>query len=76
MNAADGATLTQPIRRSVDGHSCWGPFAVAAIIPILGVLIGLAALVYALYLLYTVSQNPKHQGFHDVQAATVVVKRG
>jgi uncharacterized RDD family membrane protein YckC len=74
VNAADGATLTQQqaIRRWA---FLWGPFALGEIIPILGLLILLAAFVYALYLLYTVSQSPKRQGFHDLQAGTVVVKR-
>ena len=37
-------------------------------------LIGLAAFAYSLYLLWTTSQSPKRQGFHDVQAGTVVIK--
>ena len=41
----------------------------------LGSLAGLLALGYDLYLLWTASQSPKRQGFHDVQASTVVVKR-
>ena len=28
------------------------------------------------YLIYTINQSPKRQGYHDVQAGTVVVKRG
>ena len=75
VNAADGATLTrdQAIRRWA---FLWGPFALSSIVPILGGLLGLVAIGYAIYLLYTASQSPKRQGFHDVQAATVVVKRG
>jgi uncharacterized RDD family membrane protein YckC len=74
VSAADGATLTQDqaIRRWA---FLWGPFALGAIIPILGVFISLLAVLYALYLLYTANQSPKRQGFHDVQAGTVVVKR-
>ena len=74
VNAADGATLTQnqAIRRWA---FLWGPFALAAIIPIVGIFINLLAFLYALYLLYTTSQSPKRQGYHDVQAGTVVVKR-
>lgn len=74
VNAADGATLTQnqAIRRWA---FLWGPFALAAIIPIVGLFINLLAFLYALYLLYTTSQSPKRQGYHDVQAGTVVVKR-
>jgi uncharacterized RDD family membrane protein YckC len=83
VNAADGATLTQPqaIRRWV---FLFGPNALAAILtnlPILGLailgsLMGLVAFVYAIYLAYSASQSPKRQGFHDLQAGTVVVKRG
>jgi uncharacterized RDD family membrane protein YckC len=75
VNAADGATLTrdQAIRRWA---YLWGPFALSSIVPILGGLLGLLAIGYAIYLLYTASQSPKRQGFHDVQASTVVVKRG
>jgi uncharacterized RDD family membrane protein YckC len=42
---------------------------------IIGTLVGLLAFVYVIYLLYTVSQNPKRQGYHDVQAGTVVIQR-
>ncbi len=75
VNAADGATLTQEqaIRRWA---FLWGPFALAAIVPIIGFLIYFLALLYVLYLLYTVNQSPKGQGYHDLQAGTVVVKRG
>jgi uncharacterized RDD family membrane protein YckC len=81
VNAADGATLTQEqaIRRWA---FLFGPTAVGAVLgyapgslALLGSLVGLLAFFYELYLLYTVSQNPKRQGFHDVQAGTVVVKR-
>jgi uncharacterized RDD family membrane protein YckC len=74
VNAADGATLTQnqAIKRWA---YLWGPSAVGFIIPILGILILMVASLYQLYLLYTASQSPKRQGFHDVQAGTVVVKR-
>lgn len=78
VNAADGATLTrdQAIKRflflyagnlvSIVGQQVFG-FG-------LGSLLGLVGLGYVIYLLYTTSQSPKRQGFHDVQAGTVVVK--
>jgi uncharacterized RDD family membrane protein YckC len=78
VNASDGATLTrdQAIKRflflyagnliSVVGQQVFGLG--------LGSLLGLLGLGYVLYLLYTASQSPKRQGFHDVQAGTVVVK--
>jgi uncharacterized RDD family membrane protein YckC len=75
VNAADGATLTQEqaVRRWA---FLWGPFALGAIIPIVGLVISMLAVLYSLYLLYTASQSPKRQGFHDLQAGTVVVKHG
>jgi uncharacterized RDD family membrane protein YckC len=74
VSAADGATLTQDqgIRRWL---YLYGLYALGAIIPIVGLLIQLVAIGYAIFLLYTTSQSPKRQGFHDVQANTVVIKR-
>jgi uncharacterized RDD family membrane protein YckC len=81
VNAADGATLTQDqaIRRWA---FLFGPSALVTIVtnlpfyPIimLGSLLGLLSFLYAVYLLYSASQSPKRQGFHDIQAGTVVVK--
>ncbi len=85
VNAADGATLTrdQAVRRWA---FLFGPQVVASVFQFsgsvsntlgsLGSLLGLAAFIYLIYLLYTVTQSSKRQGFHDVQANTVVVKRG
>jgi uncharacterized RDD family membrane protein YckC len=75
VNAADGATLTQEqaIRRWA---FLWGPIAIGYAIPIVGILIVMLGGLYQLYLLYTITQNPKRQGYHDLQAGTVVVKRG
>ena len=42
---------------------------------ILSLLLSAASLAYVIYLLYTTSQSSKRQGFHDVQAGTVVIKR-
>jgi uncharacterized RDD family membrane protein YckC len=78
VNAADGATLTQDqaLRRWA---FLFGPYVVSIVanyaLGLVGSLIGLLAFIYVIYLLYTVSQNSKHQGFHDLQASTVVVKR-
>ena len=81
VNAADGATLTQDqaIRRWA---FLFGPTALGAVLGyapgdlgLLGSLVGLLAFIYEIYLLYTVTQSPKRQGYHDVQAGTVVVKR-
>ena len=86
VNAADGATLTrdQAVRRWV---FLFGPQVVASVFSVLGFGLEHARVarvaararwrsLYAIYLLYTRTQSPKRQGFHDVQASTVVVKRG
>lgn len=75
VNAADGATLTQnqSIRRWA---FLWGPGAVIGIVPFLALFAWPLQVLYGLYLLYTTNQSPKGQGFHDLQAGTVVVKRG
>ncbi|MDA8238142.1 MAG: RDD family protein [Chloroflexi bacterium] len=79
LNAADGAVLTQPqaIRRWL---FLFGPFVLAQVfamtgwIGILGSLLSFVGLAWAIYLLYTTANSPSRQGFHDVQASTVVVK--
>jgi uncharacterized RDD family membrane protein YckC len=77
LNAADGAVLTQPqaIRRWL---FLFGPFVLAQVASFmlggLGSLVGLLTFAYAIYLLYTAANSPSRQGFHDVQASTVVVK--
>jgi len=75
-NAADGKTLTQEqaLRRWA---VLFGPFAIGQVFivaPTIGMLLGLASIGYAIYLLYTTSQSPTKQGFHDQFAGTVVVK--
>ncbi len=84
VNAADGKTLTrdQAIKRWA---YLFGPSAALSVANFtltgssLGSLISLLSLAvfgYEIYLLYTASKSSKRQGFHDVQAGTVVVKRG
>jgi uncharacterized RDD family membrane protein YckC len=46
-------------------------FVLVLLIPI----VWLISIGYSLWLLYTVTQNPKRQGYHDVQAGTVVIQR-
>lgn len=75
-NFPDGRTLTQQqaIRRWA---VLFAPFSVAQIfnvIPTLGMLVGLATIGYAIYLLYTTATSPTKRGFHDLFANTVVVK--
>ena len=83
VSAADGSTLTQDqaIKRWA---FLFGPMALAQILSFsggfllgaIGSLLSLVAFVYSLYLLYTVTQSAKRQGFHDLQAGTVVIKHG
>jgi uncharacterized RDD family membrane protein YckC len=83
VNAADGAALTwnQATTRwaflfgpSVLGQLLTGASATGT--PFTG-LIGLLVLAYYVYLLYTTANDPRRQGFHDKQAATLVtVKTG
>lgn len=80
VNAADGATLTrdQAIKRWI-----WlqGVFVIATVLNgvignnFLSLLISLASFGYLIYLVYTTNSSPKRQGYHDVQAGTVVVTR-
>jgi uncharacterized RDD family membrane protein YckC len=83
VNAADGATLTrdQAARRWA---FLYGFVALASALQLalsgsslggLASLIGLLSFAYTIYLLWTTSQDAKRQGFHDVQAKTVVIKR-
>jgi uncharacterized RDD family membrane protein YckC len=78
VNAADGATLSQDqaIQRWIFLFGIPGILAVLGnIVGLVGSLLGLIGLGYTIYLLYTASQSPKRQGFHDVKASTVVIKR-
>jgi hypothetical protein len=75
-NFPDGATLTQDqaIRRWI---ALGGPLPlVQALNPLpgLGLIIGLAAFAYFIYLLWSTAQSPTKQGFHDKFANSVVVK--
>ena len=76
-NAADGATLTQDqaIRRWI---ALWGPGTAGQLLsslPGIGILLSLLGLGWMIYLLYTTYQSPTKQGFHDIFASTVVVKK-
>ena len=83
VNAADGSTLTrdQAIRRwaflfgpSAAGIVLNNIFGANLTLAFLGLLFSLASLAYTIYLLYSASQSSKRQGFHDLQAGTVVIK--
>ena len=83
LNAADGATLTRPqaIRRwlFLFGIVAFASAMQSALqttsLSTIGFLIGLLAFAYEIFLLWTTYSSPKKQGYHDVQAGTVVVKR-
>ena len=75
-NAADGATITQEqgIKRWI---ALGAPFSIAQALnplPGLGILIGLAAFVWFIALLYTTATSPTKQGIHDKYAGTIVAK--
>ena len=78
LNASDASLLTwnQALLRWV---YLYGPvalvnvfFKASAVGTTMYVTAGLFATAYSLFLLVTAAQDPKHQGFHDVQAHTVV----
>ena len=75
-NAADGATLTmeQAVKRWL---AVGGVFSLAQFLnplPLLGLLIGLASIIWVIALLVTTAQSPTKQGLHDQFAGSVVVK--
>lgn len=75
-NANDGKTLTmdQAVRRWI---ALGAPFSLAQAfnpLPAIGLLLGLAALGWLIFLLWTTYSSPTKQGFHDKFANTMVVK--
>ncbi len=75
-NAADGATMSmdQAIRRRL---ALGGIFSLAQTLnplPLVGLLIALAAIVWVIFLLVTTAQSPTKQGWHDKFAGTIVAK--
>ncbi len=75
-NSGDGKTLTmeQAVRRWI---ALGAPFSIAQAFnpaPALGLLIGLAAFAWFIFLLWTTYSSPTKQGFHDKFANTMVVK--
>ena len=75
-NAGDGATMTtgQGVRRYV---ALSAPAILAQVfngIPLIGIVIGLAGLIWYIWLLYSTAQSPTKQGWHDTFANTQVVK--
>jgi uncharacterized RDD family membrane protein YckC len=75
-NAGDGKSLTteQAVRRYL---AIWGPNLLAQIfspVPTISLVLGLIALGWVIYLIYTTANSPTKQGWHDVFANTQVVK--
>ena len=83
VNAADGATLTRE-QALLRWGWLYGVFVLASVVQlvltptdlsILGSLVSLATFAYFIFLIWTTSKDAKRQGFHDIKASTVVVKR-
>ncbi len=75
-NANDGKTLTmdQAIRRWI---ALGAPFSLAQVLnplPGIGILLGLAAFAWFIFLLWTTYSSPTKQGFHDTFVNSMVVK--
>jgi uncharacterized RDD family membrane protein YckC len=75
-NAGDGKTLTmdQARRRWLIIAAPGIVAQVLFVIPAIGILLGLLAFGWFLYLLWTTYSSPTKQGFHDINANTMVVK--
>jgi uncharacterized RDD family membrane protein YckC len=79
VNADDGAALTwqQATKRWL---YLFGPSVLNSLLTSSGVgglagLIGLFVIAYYIYLLWTTTQDPRHQGFHDKQTETIVAMK-
>jgi uncharacterized RDD family membrane protein YckC len=75
-NSGDGKTLTmdQAIRRWIALGAPFGLVQAFNPLPGIGILLGLAAFAYFIFLLWTTYSSPTKQGFHDKFANTMVVK--
>jgi uncharacterized RDD family membrane protein YckC len=75
-NAPDGTAMS--VEQGVKRWLALGAiFTIAQIFnpfPLIGIVIGLAALAWVIFLLYTTAQSPTKQGWHDHFANTMVVK--
>ena len=72
--SGDGSTMNQ--RQAVLRWLwLWGPQAIIGVIPFVALFAWPLEILYGLFLLYTTSQSPKRQGYHDVKSNTVVIKR-
>ncbi len=75
-NAPEGATITteQAIRRWLALGAIFSIAQVLNPLPLIGFVIGLAALAWIIFLLYTTATSPTKQGWHDKFANTMIVK--
>ena len=75
-DAGSGATLTQDqaIKRWIALGAPFGILQAFNPLPLIGLVVGLAALGWFIYLVYTTYQSPTKQGWHDIFAHTMVVK--
>jgi uncharacterized RDD family membrane protein YckC len=75
-NAGDGKTLTtdQAVRRYLALAAPGILAQVLSPLPAIGFVIGLLAIAWFVYLIYTTANSPTKQGWHDVFAHTQVVK--
>jgi uncharacterized RDD family membrane protein YckC len=74
-DAATGGPVTQP--QAINRWLFLGaPLALSFLYVwgVIGWIVWIAVLVYEIYLLMTTAQSPTRQGFHDLQAKTVVAK--
>ena len=74
--APNGTTITtnQGIRRWLALGAIFSIAQVLTPLPLIGVIIGIAALAWVIFLIYTTAQSPTKQGWHDVFANTMIVK--
>jgi uncharacterized RDD family membrane protein YckC len=75
-NAPEGATITteQAIRRWLALGAIFSIAQVLNPLPFVGLVIAVAALAWVIFLLYTTSNSPTKQGWHDKFANTMIVK--
>jgi uncharacterized RDD family membrane protein YckC len=75
-DAGSGATLTQDqaIKRWIALGAPFGIVQAFNPLPLIGLVVGLAAFLWFCYLVYTTYQSPTKQGWHDIFAHTMVVK--
>ena len=74
--APGGATITmdQAVRRWLALGAIFSIASVLNPIPLIGLILGLAAFAWVIFLLYTTWKSPTKQGWHDVFAGTAIVK--